>query len=130
MTYDSRPVSASRLCSVLLVAALGLLPVLPPEHVHELTDAEGHQVLVAHRHVQLHGADVHPCGRRDTVDQADTVAIDLDSVYTATARYMPHVPCVASVLIVLPSPAGRSLVVARFSDELIHAPPRAPASPR
>lgn len=111
------------------MTALGVLPVLPAEHVHEGSDAEGHHVLVVHRHVQLHTVDARASGQRPTVDHSDPFAIDLDGVYTASGRYLLQAPLAVAAVIVRPTlraaPARR-----RFSDQLIHAPPRAPSSLR
>jgi hypothetical protein len=123
-------VSASRLCSIVLVGVLGVLPVLPPEHVHELTDAEGHQVVVVHRHVQLHTITGPASGRDATIDHSDPVTTDLDGTYTSPARYTLRPPFVASVLVPPAQPVRRPFVALRFSDRLIHAPPRAPSSLR
>jgi hypothetical protein len=130
VTYDLAFVVASRFCAFVLVAALGMLPVLPPEHVHELTDAEGHRVVVAHRHVQLHTIAGSASGRRATVDHSDPVTTDLNGTYTSSARFALQAPFVACVFFAPPSAARRSFVATRFSDRLIHAPPRAPSSLR
>jgi hypothetical protein len=123
-------VSASRLHAIVLVAALGVLPVLPPEHVHELTDAEGHHTLVAHRHAQAHTAAM-PRQGRDTIDHSDPIGVDLDGVYTSPDRYVLQAPFVGGPASLAPLTMRRVRRSApRFSAQLIHAPPRAPSSLR
>src|SRR5690349_20602075 len=120
----------TRLWSVVLVAVLAVLPTLPPEHVHEETDGQGHQVLVAHRHVQLHTTVARHTGRADTVDHADPVSAIPDGIYTVSTRFVHRVP-LARAAVLPPAPVARRAVVARrFSDRLIHGPPRAPSSLR
>ncbi len=46
-----------RAATLLLAAAIGMLPIAPPEHVHDAVDHDGHHATVAHRHADAHG---HP----------------------------------------------------------------------
>ena len=52
------PVKASRLLAGVLGIAMGLLPVAPPEHVHE-AEEQGHVHAVIHRHLKPHGILEH-----------------------------------------------------------------------
>jgi len=39
--------------AAMLGAAMAMLPIAPPEHVHE-AEAEGHVHVVVHRHAKVH----------------------------------------------------------------------------
>ena len=118
-----------RVSSALLAAALGLGPIVPPEHVHE-TEEHGHHQRVAHRH-----ADAHPLVPPGPQNRA--FHNDDDPILTLAAAYtVPSVPAMAppapESVVVLPEPA---LAAAFHRDgdsrePLIHGPPRAPASLR
>lgn len=43
-----------RVVSAVLAAAIGVLPLVPPEHVHDTRSADGHHGVVAHRHAGAH----------------------------------------------------------------------------
>jgi len=134
-------VSWSRLTACLLAAAIGFLPLAPSEHVHEETDDSGHHTLVVHRHAQLHapGAAAAEHGttgesavaqQRATVDHADPITLFPDDTYTAPTPYFVQPPAVAVVSMLPPAPPRAVVRRLRASDQLIHAPPRAPASLR
>jgi hypothetical protein len=123
-------VLVSRLWPLVLVAALGVFPIGPQEHVHETTDADGHHTLIAHRHTELHGLDVQRLGHQLVVDHPDPITMFPDGSYTAPASYVFQSPAVATVL-VLTAPVPPVIDHGpRASDQLIHAPPRAPSSLR
>lgn len=123
-------VLSSRLAACVLVTALGFIPLAPAEHVHELTDEAGHHTVIAHRHAELHDLDAIADTEHGTVDHPDPVTLFPDGTYTAPASYVLQPPAV-SVTLALPSPEPRVFDRRpRSSDQLIHAPPRAPSSLR
>lgn len=121
---------ALRLWPLVLAAALGIVPIGPQEHVHEATDESGHHTLIAHRHTQLHGLDASSSVERATLDHPDPIALFPDDAYTAPASYVQPMPLLSAALV--PIPPATSVVDGqrRRSDQLIHAPPRAPSSLR
>jgi hypothetical protein len=115
--------------SAVLAAAIGLGPIVPPEHVHE-TEEHGHHQRVAHRH-----ADGHPLvparAHTGAFHEDDDPVLTLAAIYTVPPVLAMAPPSPESV-VVLPEPA---LAAAFHRDgdsrePLIHGPPRAPASLR
>lgn len=107
---------------------MGLLPVVPPEHVHEAGE-QGHLHVVIHRHLKTHGLEP-PAGHHSTVDDDDGPVLTLTTVYT-----VPALPLVASPpprIIALIEPPKGEVLERWFTDVdlLIHGPPRAPTPPR
>ena len=119
-----------RVSSAVLAAAVGLVPIVPPEHVHE-TEEQGHHRMVVHRHVDAHPLAA-PAGPHDReLHEDDDPVLTLTAVYTVPGS--PLVPAASpSFVVVLPEPP----VTATFHrggdsrEPLIHGPPRAPASLR
>jgi len=118
-----------RVSSAVLAAAIGLGPIVPPEHVHE-TEEHGHHERVAHRHAEAH--PLVPAAPHDGAFHDDD-----DPVLTLAATYtVPSAPALAppspESVVVLPAP----VLAAAFHragdsrEPLIHGPPRAPASLR
>jgi hypothetical protein len=109
-----------------LAAAIGLGPIVPPEHVHEMEE-HGHHRLVVHRHAAAHplAVPVGPHGR--ALHEDDDPVLILASVYTVPMP--PAVPSASpATIVVLPEPAIAAVVHRRDTCEpLIHGPPRAPA---
>jgi hypothetical protein len=122
--------SASRLLAGVLGAALGLLPVAPPEHVHE-GEEHGHTHVVIHRHVQPHAIlDRHHADRHPELKDDDGPVLTLTAIYTGPlAPFAAIPPRVVGVLI---EPPTLRAIERPFADVdlLIHGPPRAPTPPR
>jgi len=123
-------VIVSRLWPLVLVAALGAAPIGPQEHVHESTDADGHHTVLAHAHTQLHVVDVERTGEGPIVDHPDPNTLFPDVTYTAPGSYVLQSPAVTAVSAVTPPVLPVLDHGPRASDQLIHAPPRAPSSLR
>lgn len=111
-----------------LSAAMGLLPIVPPEHVHE-GEEHGHAQLVVHRHLQPHGSLEHH-------EHQASLADDDGPIITLTASYtVPNSVVVASPPRVfselIEPPALRPVERAPgHVDVPIHGPPRAPTPTR
>jgi hypothetical protein len=127
-------VNLSRLLAGALAAALGLLPVAPPEHVHE-AEEEGHSHVVVHRHPAPHGILEHHADHGSAPEVEDN---DHDGpAFTLTADYVVPVssaavavrPQAVSVLLEPPKPVFFERVFADV-ELLIHGPPRAPTGLR
>jgi len=116
-----------RVFGLLVAMAIGLLPVVPPEHVHEVEE-HGHVEFVVHRHLQGH--DVTATHRHSTVDHDDAPIATLDQDYIVPAS--PHVPVIASVVSISlpPIPFASPLTFSAFVERLIHGPPRGPTPDR
>ena len=117
-----------RLLGVALTVAIGLLPIAPPEHVHE-HDSDGHHETVVHRHVQVHHSLPSGDHRHLAWDDDDTPVATLTDEYVAPATVQIGAPPVAAVT-VLPVPQPLLLSRAEFVERLIHGPPRSPAALR
>jgi len=120
----------SRLWAVLIVLALGLVPVAPPEHVHETTEADGHHESIAHRHAEVHWIDVSRSDGGTTVDHPDSVIVTVDGVYTTPDPQVVAMPAIAPALLLIAAPDATAARARPAFEPLIHAPPRAPSSPR
>ena len=123
-------VSWARVTAYVLAAALGFIPLAPPEHVHEETDEAGHHTVIVHRHATLHRLETIADVGHGTVDHPDPIALFPDSTYTAPAPYVLRPPAMPATFVL--TPPERPVVDRRprWSDQLIHAPPRAPSSLR
>src|SRR3954468_3814520 len=101
-----RPVLLRRFLGTVLASAIGLVPLVPPEHVHEIEDEHGHIELVVHRHAQGHGVFEEAAHHDDapTVDHQDPPIATLDQDYVApgVAQLAPPARTVASTI---PEPA-------------------------
>src|SRR3954471_14733300 len=75
------PVKASVLVAGVLAIATGLLPVAPPEHVHE-AETQGHVHAVIHRHLKPHGILDHHEEHHSAVDDDDGPTLTLTTTYT------------------------------------------------
>jgi hypothetical protein len=123
-------VKLSRILASVLGVALGLLPIAPPEHMHE-AEEHGHIQALIHRHLQPHGLLEHHAPEPHSInDHDDDPVLTLTSVYS-----IPVLPAIDSppriVSAVIEPPQPRRFDRA-FSDSeiLIHGPPRAPTPPR
>ena len=108
-----------------LSAAMGLLPVVPPEHVHE-GEEHGHAHLVVHRHLQPHGSLEHHAEHPMSLTDDDGPIITLTATYTVpNSVVVAGPPRVISAVVQPPAPrpVGRA---PGHVDVPIHGPPRAP----
>ena len=130
MTYDSG-VLRVRTLSLALVAAIGLIPVMPPEHVHE-TEANGRPHIVVHQHAQAHTIGHLPGGHshHGVLDHPDDPLFSFSAVFTTSAPQTLAVPVRTVVAIVQPLHADAQLVSIGFVERLIHGPPRSPSGLR
>jgi hypothetical protein len=118
--------------AAVLIAAIGLVPLAPVEHVHAMTDADGHREGLAHRHAHPHVELREPSDHdRPTVEDADTVLATLN--FLSTPPIGSFVPTVATLVVrcclTEPVEAGHGIPF-DFVERVIHGPPRAPTSPR
>lgn len=112
-----------------LVAAMGLLPIAPPEHVHEGED-HGHAHVVTHRHEALHGVADHDRQHESAVDDDDGPVLTLTTVYTVPVTWgVPTLVPLVHLLVEPPTPNPLARIVVDVA-QLIHGPPRAPTPPR
>jgi hypothetical protein len=123
-------VIAVRGLAALVGAALGLLPVVPPEHVHEVRQ-EGRVHLVIHRHLQPHGSLQHHAAFDSTTIDDDDPIFTLNTVYTVPARplVVSAQPVDRRARVELPPPQRFQRRIVDV-EQLIHGPPRAPTQPR
>lgn len=121
----------SRLWSVALVLVIGLLPIAPPEHVHEV-EREGHLDFVVHRHAKVHtGAGFHERhGGTHTVDHPDAPLVMLDQDVTMPSVARLAGPADIHRSDVIQPPPSTQLPVASFVERLNHGPPHASAQQR
>jgi hypothetical protein len=122
-----------RSLSVVLASTLALLPVAPPEHVHE-GEEQGHTHVVVHRHAATHGILEHHSEHSSTSavedDDHDGPALTLTDSYTVPAApVLASPPAVIGTLIQRPDPHRLEHPLAE-ADVLIHGPPRAPTGLR
>ena len=121
------------LCAA-LVAALGLLPMAPPAHVHDTVDEAGHHGLLAHRHAESHGPlEAVPTrhGHEPThIEDPESVVATLDPVFVAPVAPDLAPPALVPSLWTSTKDSSRPLVRAPFVERQIHGPPRAPATTR
>jgi hypothetical protein len=124
-------VSSFRMVSGALVVLIGMLPLTPPEHVHEAETEAGLHALI-HRHggspFALHSH--HDAAGDQAFDHIDGRTITLDASFMASPSYVAAVPP-ATVVAVLEVPPV-VLVHGPTSDveRLIHGPPRVPSGLR
>jgi hypothetical protein len=108
---------------------MGLLPVAPPEHVHE-AEEQGRVHAVIHRHLKQHGILEHHAEHHSTVDDDDGPALTLTTNYTVPASLTLDSPARIVSTRMEPSPPQRFERPFADLDILIHGPPRAPTPPR
>jgi hypothetical protein len=119
-----------RVSSAVLAAAVGLCPLVPPEHVHD-TEEHGHHRLVVHRHADAHPLSAPAGPHRREVHEHDDPVLTLTAVFTIPGSQAVSPPSAVSVVVLPEPPVAAAFHRAGDSREpLIHGPPRAPASPR
>ncbi len=125
-------VLVSRLTGVVvLTAAIGVVPIAPPEHVHETREEGHHHQLVVHRHSQAHGASHHSAEHEGLLEDDDGPVLVLPATYTVPPAPNGAIAAPSTVVRLIEPPSVKSLHrPADFVEQLIHGPPRAPASPR
>ena len=118
-----------RVSGVALAVAIGLGPIVPPEHVHE-TEEHGHHRMVVHRHAEAHRLPVPGAPQRE-IHEDDVPILTLTPLFTVPGA--PDVPPASTTtVVVLPEPPV-AVAFHRAGDSgepLIHGPPRAPAPQR
>ena len=123
-------VSVSRSIGLVLAAVLGLAPLAPPEHVHEVEE-HGHHQLLVHRHTEAHDASHHSGEHQNVLDENETPVLTLTAVYVAPAPPAVLAAPVRVAFTFLDPPVAKSLhPAADYVERLIHGPPRALVSPR
>ncbi len=121
---------ASRLLGAVLAAAVGFVPIVPPEHVHE-TDEHGHHQLLVHRHSEAHRISHHATRHDGQFDDDDAPVLTLAPAYIAPSAPVGAVAAPSSVIRLIPPPPVALLhPPVGFVERLIHGPPRSPAAPR
>jgi len=130
MTYDSG-VPAFRAVSLVLAAALGILPLVPAEHAHE-TEADGHSRIVVHQHAPAHSIGYPPGDhhRQGTVDHPDDPVLTFSTVFTTSAPQTLAFPVRVVVAVIQPVHLDVGRASSGFVERLIHGPPRAPSGLR
>jgi hypothetical protein len=120
-----------RTLSLALTAALGFVPLMPPEHAHE-TETDGHRQIVLHQHSEPHAIGHLPAehGPGRAFDHPDEPILTLSAVYTTSPLHVPAAPIRTVVAVVQPPQAGVGRASNRFVELLIHGPPSAPAALR
>jgi len=104
--------------------ALGMvvMPIVPPEHVHDMIESDGHHHLVGHRHAPAHSLI--------TSHRHQAEFDDVDPVLTVESTFVtpPSVGLSAPSLVVVRAHVVPTAPVIRRSSELvervIHGPPR------
>ena len=120
----------SRLVGYVLVAAVGWIPIAPPEHVHE-EEEHGHETLLVHRHLGAHALLSHASGHEQVLDHEDAPILTFESVYVVPAAQSAVAEPPSIVVATIDPPAGEILHRSRdYVERLIHGPPRAPTSLR
>jgi hypothetical protein len=121
-------VRLSRLLPLVLTAAIGSIPIAPPEHVHEADDHGDHHAVV-HRHAAIHTGLHHAPEHDGILDDDDGNVVTLDATYI-----VPLVAALVAPVGALPTqldqPGYTFAVKAEYVERLIHGPPRAPTGLR
>ena len=118
---------ASRALAGVLAAALGLLPLAPPEHAHEAETRHSH--VIVHRHLNLHGIQPHH-QELSTIDHDEDPILTLSAVYNVPPQPEIAGPVPSAGELIQPLVLSRSEGSFIDVEILIHGPPRAPTPPR
>jgi hypothetical protein len=121
-------VDPRKLLTAVLAGAIGVLPVMPPEHAHETASPDGHHHLTLHRHTGDH-LWMRQHGGGPVLDDRDPV-LTLDLLFTAPARTVVSAPVLTAVDVPVPPAGISSGPQDPFVECLIHGPPRAPTDLR
>jgi hypothetical protein len=118
----------SRLLGTAIAAAMAILPVVPPEHVHVIEE-HGHHEVTVHRHAPLHAVERHGGATPLKFDHTDEPILTLALIYRAPAPVVIAAPPTTAFAWLNP-PQTTPLVVAVDVERVIHGPPRASTSLR
>ncbi len=111
-----------------LCALLGVTPVIPPEHVHEVEE-HGHVEFIAHRHLHDHGIrSPHHAAYQIDHDDAPVATFSEDFIVPLTVSIAA--PPLRLVDVVVEPPPSAPIQSIDSVEPLIHGPPRAPADQR
>ena len=113
----------------MLAGAMGLLPIVPPEHIHE-TEEDGRHHLVVHQHLQSHELLEHFGDASGAFDDDDAPILTLPAVFTVTPPILIAAPVLLAVEFVEPPIATSYERPIDDVEILIHGPPRAPTGLR
>ena len=121
-------VARLRSIHVLLLLALGTLPLAPAEHAHEIAGSDGHQLLV-HRHAAGHdGSHAAQPHTHDTVVDHQAVPLLTAAVFTLPTTLEFQAPLAMGILAYAAGDTTDVLWRAGPPSPVpIHGPPRAPA---
>ena len=122
-------VSLSRVTGFVLIAAIGGIPLAPPEHVHESHHPE-HHGAVAHRHVEAHSALHHVANHDGVFDDDDDEVLTLSCVFIRVAPVQLSAPPAQAPVRLEPPVVRTSPLPPDYVELVIHGPPRAPTSLR
>ena len=123
------PVKVPTILAGVMGAALGLLPIAPPEHLHE-AEEQGHVHVVIHRHLTPHDLLEHHAHCQATVDDDDGPILTPTAVYIVPAHQPIAGPeRLATAWIEAPGLRREERPLAKV-ETLIHGPPRAPTTSR
>ena len=132
-SHSMATVLPRRAVSLVLGSAIAVLPIVPPEHIHETTTSNGRHEFIAHRHAQAHivDFDAHEHHQGAAVDDEHGAIITLDLVLAAPNNtYVPAAPSLLRIGVVQePTTIGRA-VPPEFVERLSHGPPRASSALR
>jgi hypothetical protein len=123
-------VSLGRIVRIVLAVTIGLVPLVPPEHVHEGGEQQQHHVLV-HRHAAPHAVAQHDTHQQIVDDDDGAPILTLAAVFTIPAALVTLAARPPQRVVALDPP--QPVLVPRpatFVERLIHGPPRAVASLR
>jgi hypothetical protein len=117
------PVSLRAICGAVLAVAVGVLPVAPPEHVHETSEPDGHHHRLAHRHASSHLLTHGHQAAQELGDRSPVLAPD--DVFVAPAAAPTLAPALRVAALLDPFLTARPIPRTEDVERLIHGPPRA-----
>ena len=121
-------VRLSGLLALVLTAAIGSIPVVPPEHVHEADEHSDHHAVV-HRHAAIHTGLHHTPDHDGIFDDDDGNVVTLEPTCVVPSVVAFVAPISASPT-QIDQPGYTFAVKAEYVERLIHGPPRAPTGLR
>ena len=127
-SFSMPPVPRCRLIALVLTAAVGWIPVAPPEHVHEAEEHGQHHAIV-HRHAAAHTATHHDRDHDGVLDDDDGSILTLEPIYTVPSAVTLSIPS-APIAVRLDPPVYTFAIKTEYVERLIHGPPRAPTGLR
>lgn len=123
----------SRVVGLLLTAAVGLYPIVPPEHAHEIGE-DGRHATIVHRHARPHVVEA-PHADHESVavilDHDEDTTLTLSVVYARPVAQKSAVsPALTPVVWTQSRVVKTSGELVPYVEHFIHGPPRAPTSLR